>query len=115
MKPGTGQVVEEVQGGRLLLENCEEGAQVGVGGDEAEDGEEERVEGEEEHSVPPEVLLGEELGDGAAPSNNCDTHQSNRGLSLGNQGLALPGTNKRGKWGGQGIDFCAGWVQEDMR
>ena len=112
MRQGTGQVEEEVQGGRLL-ENCEGGALVGVGGDEAGDNEEEGEEEEEEHSGPPEELLGEELDDGGDPGNSCDTHQSNRGQSVGNQGLALPRTNKRGQWGGQGIDVWAGWVQED--
>ena len=114
MRQDTGQVVEEVQGDRLL-ESCEGGALVGVGGDAAEDDEEERVEEEEEHSGPQEVLLGEELGDGAAQGNSCDTHRSNRGQNVGNRGLALPRTNKRGQGGGQGIGFWAGWVQEDKR
>ena len=83
---------------------------MGVDGDEAGDDEEE---GEEEHSGPPEALLGEELDDGGDPGNSCDTHQSNRGQSVGNRGLALPRTNKRGQGGGQGIDVWAGWVQED--
>ena len=111
MRQGTGQVEGEVQGDRL--ENY--GAHVGVGGDEAEDGDEEWVEEEEEHSGPPGALLGEGGVVDEAPGNSCDSHQSSRVLSVGNQGLALPRTSKSGQGGGQGIDSWEGVVQEGKR
>ena len=110
MRQDTGQVEGEVQGDRL--DDCEGAALVGVGGDEAEDGDEEWVEVEEEHSGPPGALLGEGGVVDEAPGNSCDSHQSSRVLSVDNQGLALPRTSKKGQGGGQGIDCGAREVQE---